>query len=186
MPDQQNNLKNIFQHDQQTWISVFKNYITNLQGLISKGNKSPNFSIYRTPFDAMQASPWADKEDIQDSGRADLYLHILYMKSEEKTLTRNYNAQELELFCHNRFYGPLVIAYNLSKPPFDLVSFRLKDLDTIQEINRNFQNKSIKDDFVPECLLNCLYLNYNLQILYLQEDRFVFYMFMYKTTWCPT
>ena len=44
-----------------------------------------------------------------------LVLHILYMKSSEKALTRNYNAQELELFCHNRFYGPLVVAYNLNK-----------------------------------------------------------------------
>jgi len=60
------------------------------------------------------------------------------MKSEEKTLPRNFNAQELELFSHNRFYGPLVIAYNIAKPPFDLLSFKLKDLETIKEINRNF------------------------------------------------
>ncbi len=39
---------------------------------------------------------------------------------------------------------------------------------------------------MPECLLMCPYLNFNLQSLYLNEDRFVFYMFMYKTTWCPT
>lgn len=105
---------------------------------MSKGNKFPSFSIYRTPFDAMQASPWADKEDIQESGRVDIYLHILYMKSDEKTLTRNYNAEQLELFCHNRFYGPLVIAYNMSKQPYELLSFKLKDLITIGEINLNF------------------------------------------------
>jgi len=77
----------------------------------------------------------ADREDIKEEGRADLYLHILYMKSEEKTLTRNYNAHELELFCHNRFYGPLVVAYNQARQPYDLVPFRLKDLKKIQEIN---------------------------------------------------
>lgn len=49
---------------------------------------------------------------VDTATRADLYLHILYMKSEEKTLTRNFNAHELELFCHNRFYGPLVVAFN--------------------------------------------------------------------------
>lgn len=84
------------------------------------------------------------------------------MKSDEKTLTRNYNAEQLELFCHNRFYGPLVVAFNSSKQPYELSSFRLKDLQNIQTINLNFQNKSIKDDFVPECLLTCNYLNYNL------------------------
>jgi hypothetical protein len=76
------------------------------------------------------------------------------MKSSEKALTRNYNAQELELFCHNRFYGPLVVAYNLNKHPYYLVSFSLTDLTNIEVINKNFQNKSIKDDYVPECLLN--------------------------------
>jgi hypothetical protein len=71
-----------------------------------------------------------------------LVLHILYMKSSEKALTRNYNAQELELFCHNRFYGPLVVAYNLNKHPYFLVNLDLLDLQNIEQINRNFQNKS--------------------------------------------
>jgi hypothetical protein len=64
------------------------------------------------------------------------------MKSSEKALTRNYNAQELELFCHNRFYGPLVVAYNLNKQPYYLVNFSLMDLQNVEQINRNFQNKS--------------------------------------------
>jgi len=74
----------------------------------------------------------------QDPTKADLFLHILYMKSSEKALTRNYNAQELELFCHNRFYGPLVVAYNLNKHPYYLVNFTLTDLLNIEQINRNF------------------------------------------------
>jgi hypothetical protein len=67
-----------------------------------------------------------------------IVLHILYMKSSEKALSRNYNAQELELFCHNRFYGPLVVAYNSSKPPYFLVDFESQDLEIIAQINRNF------------------------------------------------
>lgn len=59
------------------------------------------------------------------------------MKSSEKGLSRNYNAQELELFCHNRFYGPLVVAYNLNKQPFYLVNFNLNDLLSIEQINQN-------------------------------------------------
>jgi len=69
-------------------------------------------------------------------------LHILYMKSSEKALSRNYNAQELELFCHNRFYGPLVVAYNMNKQPYQLTDFCLTDLKNIEAINLNFQNKS--------------------------------------------
>jgi hypothetical protein len=65
-------------------------------------------------------------------------LHILYMKSSEKALSRNYNAQELELFCHNRFYGPLVVAYNANKSPYYLIDFMLNDLENIEQINRNF------------------------------------------------
>ncbi len=76
-----------------------------------------------------------------------IVLHILYMKSSEKALSRNYNAQELELFCHNRFYGPLVVAYNMNKQPYYLVNFTLQDLMNIEQINRNFQNKS-KDNSV--------------------------------------
>jgi len=71
-----------------------------------------------------------------------LVLHILYMKSNEKALSRNYNAQELELFCHNRFYGPLVVAYNANKAPYYLVDFTVRDLENIEQINLNFQNKS--------------------------------------------
>lgn len=59
-------------------------------------------------------------------------LHILYMKSSEKALSRNYNAQELELFCHNRFYGPLVVAYNINKQPYYLLNFTLDDLQNIE------------------------------------------------------
>lgn len=53
-------------------------------------------------------------------------------------------------------------------------------------MNRNFQNKSIKDDFVPKCLLNFNYLNKKLNQIYAKEERYIFYMFYYKTSWCPT
>lgn len=74
------------------WLDIFKNHIGNVQKF-TKTNTCPSFSIYRTPFDAMQASPLNDREDSQYSGNTDLFLHILYMKSDEKTLTRNYNAE---------------------------------------------------------------------------------------------
>jgi len=66
---------------------------------------------------------------------SDLILHILYLKTAEKKLARNYNATELELFCHNRFYGPLIVAHNMNKSPFPLVSFLISDMANIAAIN---------------------------------------------------
>ena len=152
LPNQQNNLKDILHHNREIWMQVFKKHIGNLDKY-HQSNANPSFSIYRTPFDPMQASPWTDREASQQNRNTEVFLHILYMKSDEKTLTRNYNAEELELFCHNRFYGPLIVAFNSARAPYEMSSFRLRDLQTIAEINLNFQNKSIKDDFVPQCLL---------------------------------
>ena len=160
-------MKEIFLTDKSIWEHIYKPHL--------QSESSPNFSVYRTPFDTDCDNP-----------HPELFLHILYMKSTEKTLTRNYNAQELELFCHNRFYGPLVVAFNQNKQPYQLTPFSLKDLLNIETINRNFQNKSIKDDFVPKCLLNFNSLNKNLADLYQKEERYIFFMFYYKTSWCPT
>lgn len=101
-------------HNNELWVDIFRDHISDVSKFLNK-NSTPSFSIYRTPYDAMQASPMNDREDSQYSGNTDLFLHILYMKSDEKTLTRNYNAEQLELFCHNRFYGPLVVAFNASR-----------------------------------------------------------------------
>ncbi len=49
------------------------------------------------------------------------------MKSNAKALSRNYNAEELELFCQNRFYGPIVVAFNLDRSPFYMSSFSMSD-----------------------------------------------------------
>jgi hypothetical protein len=57
------------------------------------------------------------------------------MKSNAKALSKNYNATALELFCQNRFYGPLVVAFNLNKPPFYLMSFTMKELDLVGQYN---------------------------------------------------
>jgi hypothetical protein len=45
------------------------------------GEAQPNFCIYRKSFDPEQ-----------DSSKSDQFLHILYMKSDKKDLSRNYNA----------------------------------------------------------------------------------------------
>ena len=79
-----------------------------------------------------------------------------------------------------------MVALNQNKAPYQLISFTLADLQLIETMNKNFQNKSIKDDFVPKCLLQFSYLNKRLTEIYAKEERYVFYMFFYKTSWCPT
>lgn len=77
--------------NQELWISIFKKHVNKLSKYTQNGS-CPSFSIYRTPFDAMQASPWNEDHD-QHSAKSNLFLHILYMKTDDKTLSRNYNAQ---------------------------------------------------------------------------------------------
>ncbi len=43
----------------------------------------------------------------------------------------------------------------------------------------------MKDDFVPDCLSGCGELNQNLDELYKNMEVFSFYMYKYKTSWCP-
>lgn len=66
-------LSEIFMSDENIWQSVFKSHL--------HSESRPNFSVYRTPFD-----------NEMENQHPDFFLHILYMKSSEKTLTRNYNA----------------------------------------------------------------------------------------------
>ena len=43
----------------------------------------------------------------------------------------------------------------------------------------------IKDDYVPDCLVNFAPLQSNLEQEYSKMDVFTFFMFKYKTSWCP-
>jgi hypothetical protein len=107
------------------------------------------------------------------------------MKSNNKALPRNYNAIDLELFCSNRFYGPLVVAFNINKPPFYLMSFSMTESNLIKDKNQFTQHKSVKDDFVLDSLLGAPAINENLNTIYKTLEVFTFYMFRYKSCWCP-
>jgi len=133
--------------------------------------QNPNFSTYRKQFDL----PTGDS----------CQLHILYMKSNQKAISRNFTAPQLELYCSNRFYGPLVVALNLSKPPNYLMDFNLQTYGDLEKINLKLNAKSIKDDFVLDCLLNAKPFNENLNMIYKTLEVFTFYMFRYKSCWCP-
>lgn len=118
-------------------MEIFQSHISNTDRFILT-NTTPSFSIYRTPFDPNQGAKLNERASYSKQPNSELFLHILYMKSDEKTLTRNFNAEQLELFCHNRFYGPLVVAFNNARAPYEMVSFGLNDLETIRDINLNF------------------------------------------------
>ena len=86
----------------------------------------------------------------------------------------------------------------MNKQPYHLSDFTLEDLSNVEAINLNFQNKSkkaslylitsllgIKDDHVPDCLLQFDYLQCDLYKAYKDCGPYAFYMFKYKTAWCP-
>jgi hypothetical protein len=58
----QHNLKDVLLHNQELWVDIFRDHINDVSKYINK-NQTPSFSIYRTPYDAMQASPMNDRED---------------------------------------------------------------------------------------------------------------------------
>ena len=98
----------------------------------------------------------------------------------------NYNAEPLELYCQTRFYGPLVIAlHEVQDPNSSLINFRLQDLDRIKTLNVRLKNKNKKDDTVLDCLIQEPEFNENLSELFKQMESFTFYMFKYKSAWCP-
>jgi len=67
----ENSLKDIFLRNRKLWQPIFQKYMNH--------EEVPNFSVYRKPFD-------------KGARQSDQLLHILYMKSTAKALSRNYNA----------------------------------------------------------------------------------------------
>lgn len=55
----------------------------------------------------------------------------------------------------------------------------------IHKINETSKSKSVKDDHVIDCILESEPLNEDLDTTYKSMDVFIFYMFKYKSSWCP-
>ena len=79
----ENSLKDIFLRKPQYWEKIFKQHL--------EQETQPNFSIYRKPFEQEQDPSKSDLCKTMSSETI-IVLHILYMKSSEKALSRNYNA----------------------------------------------------------------------------------------------
>jgi hypothetical protein len=63
-------------------------------------------------------------------------LHILYLKRDSTQFPRNAFANQIEVYCSKFFYGPLVVVYSDTKPPYKLHDFTpLNLLNEIEPLN---------------------------------------------------
>ncbi len=126
-------------------------------------------------------------------------LHILLLKCEGYKFPRNPNAQTLELFCGTHFYGPLVIAFNLTDAPYALNHFIPSYLERIKELNllkgkhysqktnspKNTNLSAFKiENKIKTCPLE-REISPNLENYLKTLEYEVFYMYRFKTIYCP-
>ena len=65
-----------------------------------------------------------------------LGLHILYLKRDSIQFPRNAHANQIEVYCSKFFYGPLVVVFCDTKPPYRLHNFPPEYLiDEIEPLN---------------------------------------------------
>lgn len=63
-------------------------------------------------------------------------LHILYLKRDITQFPRNAFANQIEVYCSKFFYGPLVVVFCDTKPPYKLHDFPPQYLiDEIEPLN---------------------------------------------------
>lgn len=64
-------------------------------------------------------------------------LHILFLKCQDNKFPRNAFANQLEVYCSTYFYGPLVIVFGDTNPPYKLHDFPPHFLvDKIEPLNK--------------------------------------------------
>jgi hypothetical protein len=141
-----------------------------------------------------------------------LSLHILLLKCEGFKFPRNPNSHALELYCGTHFYGPLVVGFNKTIAPYALQDFIPSYLEKIKEFNLTDQ-KSYPTPLTPQSNFSLqqtqatgkIFYTYNKQVLenkkfditlegeiclnlenYLKTlEPEVFYMYRFKTKYCP-
>jgi hypothetical protein len=120
--DNETSLKQIFSRNPEYWRTAFPK---------RSSQEIRSLSVYRKNL-----------ESVEDySGKQ---LHILLLKSEGKT-KRNPNALPLEQFC-----GPLVVSLNLIESPYSLRSFKLADMQILENINRLHGNTRPLPMLIPK------------------------------------
>ena len=172
-------LKQIFAEDYYYWTKVFKGH---------SPKEPPGYGVFRKPFP-------------QESRLGDFTLHILLLKCEGVKFPRNPNAHPFEQFCGNPFYGPMVVALNANKEPYSLSSFPKEHIAEIVAVNVR-ENRRVPtmhevskgpNQKKPHKGLAVLHRGteltraetLNLDEIKRKETAEEFFMYYYKTTFCP-
>jgi hypothetical protein len=69
-----------------------------------------------------------------------LGLHILYLKRDITQFPRNAFANQIEVYCSKFFYGPLVVVFCDTKPPYKLHDFPpyylIEEIEPLNELEQ--------------------------------------------------
>jgi hypothetical protein len=133
-------------------------------------------SVYRKTLDGIQ----------EFQGRQ---LHILLLKCEGFKYARNPNALPIEQFCSRQFFGPLAIALSLVKPPYSLGNFSLKFLQILSDVNMQRNNNQPSPMRMQQSYSSnsvaAMSKDLALEICLNEMPKDQFYMYKYKTVYCP-
>ena len=82
------------------------------------------------------------QNQVRQSQNFGLGLHILFLKCEGIKFPRNAYANQLEVYCSTYFYGPLVIVFGDTNPPYRLhdfpPSYLVDKIDPLNEQNQRY------------------------------------------------
>lgn len=118
-------------------------------------------------------------------------LHILFLKCEGIKFPRNAYANQLEVYCSTYFYGPLVIVFGDTNPPYRLhdfpPSYLIEKIDPLNEANQRYYPLPFT---AKKCSLVRQLMNerrFTLELDKLKGDltNEQFMLYCYKTSFCP-
>jgi hypothetical protein len=119
-------------------------------------------------------------------------LHILFLKCDGNKFQRNAFANQLEVYCSTYFYGPLVIVFGDTNPPYRLYNFPPSYLlDIIDPLNKQEQKYyplpyTAKKCQVVRDLMKDRKFTLDLDTLYRELPLEQFMVYCYKTSFCPS
>jgi hypothetical protein len=106
----------LFQKEDSLWKPIF--------GDLVEPNKQPLFSIFRKKIERKVDSLASSNQELGKLCLSDSAgLHILFLKCDGNKFQRNAFANQLEVYCSTYFYGPLVIVFGDTNPPYKLHNF---------------------------------------------------------------
>ena len=170
-------LKQIFSRNVEYWQAAFPK---------RSSQETHSLSVYRKSLESIE-------------GYSGQQLHILLLKSEGKS-RRNPNALPIEQFCGTQFFGPLVVSLNMTVSPYSLHNFKLTDLQILENINRLKGNNrptpmaitkttTTTSSSVPKDKESPKKKEVTdssaLNDTFYEMDGNTFYMYRFKTVYCP-